>query len=131
MGYASRISSAFAAGNVDAILSTIPWDPLIEPNRADAGIYGKGIDSVFLKEEKKLLLEKFHVAETISGAGPSRALWYSISEEEKALKRDKAGIVNPAIGLVKDRLKSQGHQVLETFVTKPSTKGARIIYSRT
>lgn len=82
IGYASRISTAFATGNVVAILETIPWDPLVEPSRADAGFYGKGIDSSFLKEEKELLIERFHVAETICGAGPSRSLVQYIRRTE-------------------------------------------------
>ena len=129
IGYASRISAAFATGNVGAILETIPWDPLVEPVRADAGFYGTGIDSGFLKEEKELLIERFHVAETISGAGPSRALWYSIPEERKALGKNKIGLVKPAIDLVTDRLESHGHRVRKVFVTRPSPKGARIIRS--
>ncbi len=129
VGYASRIAAAFATGNVEAILESIPWDPLVEPSRADAGFYGEGIDSDFLKEEKKLLFEGFHVAETISGAGPSRALWYSISEERKACRKNKVGLVKPAIDTVTDRLKARGHRVIEVFVTRPSPRGARIIQS--
>jgi homoserine kinase len=127
MSYAARISVAFATGNVGAILKTLPWDLVVEPARSDGGAYGKGVDSKFLLEEKKLLLEKFHVAETISGAGPSRALWYSISEERKTRSTNKVGVIRPAINLVSERLKSLGYGVREVFLTKPSSQGATIL----
>jgi homoserine kinase len=127
MGYVARISAAFAMGDVKGILETLPWDEIVEPTRADSGVYGKGIDSRFLQDEKKLLLERFHVAETISGAGPSRALWYSISEDLKRQKKNKTGLIQPAITLVSDNLKSLGHEVREVFLTRPSAKGATII----
>jgi homoserine kinase len=127
IGYASGVSAAFATGDVSRILETIPWDPIVEPSRADAGFYGRGIDSTFLKEEKELLARKFHVAETISGAGPSRALWYSISEERKARRKNKTGLIKPATELVTNRLKSLGHQIRDVFDTSPSWSGARIV----
>jgi homoserine kinase len=127
IGHAARVSAAFAKGDVRAILEALPWDTIVEPARADGGAYGKGIGSGFLLAEKKILLEKFHVAETISGAGPSRALWYSISEDIKRRRKDKMGTIEPAIALVTDRLRSLGHEVLEVFRTRPSSKGATII----
>ena len=127
IGSVSQISAAFAAGNVDSILEALPWDSVIELARAEGGAYGKGIDAQLLQEEKRLLLEKFHVAETISGAGPSRALWYSISEERKMRRKHKMSLIKPAIGLVTSRLESLGYSVHEVFLTKPSTKGATII----
>jgi homoserine kinase len=129
MSYASTRSAAFANGNMSALLETLPWDPVIEPARAAAGVYGKGVDADFLQQEKRLLIEKFHVAETISGAGPSRALWYSISEDRKRRRKDGVGLIRPAIGLVTERLGSLGHGVREIFTTKPSSKGATIMHS--
>jgi len=129
MSFASRISVAFARGDVSALIETLPWDPVVEPARAAAGVYGNGINPNFLQEEKKLLIEKFHVAETISGAGPSRALWYSISEDRSKKTKDEAGLIKPAIELVSNRLASLGHSVRQVFVTKPSSKGAIIMHS--
>lgn len=129
MGYVARISAAFALGDVKAILETLPWDGFVEPTRADGGVYGKGIDSSFLQEEKKMLLERFHVAETISGAGPSRALWYSISDDLKHRRKNKTGLIQPAITLVSDRIKALGYEVREVFLTRPSAKGATIIHN--
>ncbi len=127
MAFAARISAAFATGDVGTILETLPWDYVVEAARADGGAYGKGIDSRFLLEEKRLLLEQFHVAETISGAGPSRALWYSITEDHKKRSKNKVGLIKPAIDLVSDRLESLGYEVREVFLTRPSQKGATII----
>ncbi len=126
MGYVAKIASAFAMRDVKTIIETLPWDEIIEPLRADDGVYGKGIDSSFLRNEKKMLLKRFHVAETISGAGPSRALWYSISDDLRR-RKNKTGLIQPAIALVSDRLESLGYEVMEVFLTKPSAKGVIII----
>jgi len=123
MGYVSLISAAFAKSDVASIIETLPWDSLVEPARADAGCYGRGVDSKFLREEKELLLNKFHIAETVSGAGPSRALWYSISENKKSL-RGKGSLIENAIEKVTNRLQSLGYSVREVFITKPSAQGA-------
>jgi len=127
MGYVAKVSAAFAMRDVKAILNALPWDEIVEPKRADGEVYGKGIDSSFLRDEKKMLLERFHVAETISGAGPSRALWYSISDDHKHRRKNKTGLIQPAVAMVSDRLKSRGHDILEVFLTKPSAKGVNII----
>jgi len=127
MGHAGRISAAFAQGDVRAILETVSWDGVVEPARANGGLYGDGVDSIHLWEEKKVLFEKFHVAETISGAGPSRALWYSRSEDRNRRRKNKVGSIQPAVEFVTDRLRSLGYEVQEAFITKPSSKGATII----
>jgi len=126
MSYASRLSAAFAYKDLDALLGTLPWDDVVEPARAAAGVYGKGVNPDFLLDEKKLLLEKFHVAETISGAGPARALWYDISEDLKKRREGGAGLIKPAIALVTKRLEKLGYSVRETIVTTPSSKGATV-----
>ena len=125
MGHAARIAAAFANGDVGAILETVPWDGIIEPARAVGGLYG--VDFSYLWEEKRMLLGKYHVAETISGAGPSRALWYSICEDHNRKRKNKVGVIQPAIALVTDRLRSVGYEVQEVFITKPSSRGATII----
>ncbi len=127
MGYVARVSAAFALGDVKAIIETVPWDAIVEPTRADGGTYGEGVNSRFLLDEKKTLFDKFHVAETISGAGPSRALWYSTSEEHKHRRKNNVGIIQPAIDLVSDNLKSLGYEVRQVFLTRPSAKGATVI----
>jgi homoserine kinase len=126
MGYAARISAAFAKSDITTIIETLPWDDLVEPARAEAGSYGRGVDSRILREEKKMLLDEFHVAETISGAGPSRALWYSISENSRSLRKRKSSLIENAIEKVSDRLQSLGHSVSEVFITKPSARGATL-----
>jgi len=127
LGHAARMSAAFATRDLETILRSLPWDEIVEPARADREGYGKGVSSAFLFEEKKALFQKFHVAETISGAGPSRALWYSLSEDLKCKHKNKIGIIRPAIKLVTDRLTSLGHEVQQVFMTKPSPRGATIL----
>ena len=126
MSYVSVISAAFSRKDVRSILETLPWDFVVESARADGGAYGKGITYVFLREEKQVLAERYHVAETISGAGPSRALWFSIREDAKMKKKNRLGLINPAIELVSERLESLGHKVEQIYVTKPSGRGAVI-----
>jgi len=126
MGYIARISAAFAQSDIRTIIETLPWDSFVEPSRADAGSYGTGVDSRFLREEKEMLLKEFHIAETISGAGPSRALWYSISENRRSLRKRKTSLIDGAIEKVSNRFQSLGYSVREVFVTKPSVKGATL-----
>jgi hypothetical protein len=78
---------------------------------------------------KRELFDKFHVAETVSGAGPSHALWYSLSEDENTCKKNGAGLIKPAIELVSARLGTLGYIVRDVFITKPSSEGATIHYS--
>jgi hypothetical protein len=108
------------------ILVTQPWDGVVEPARADEGVYGAGADAKFLME-KKFMLDRFHVAETISEAGPSRALWHSISEDLRRRRENKIGIIQPAIALAIERLRTLGHDVREVFITKPSSKGVVLL----
>jgi len=126
MGYVARISAAFAQSDIRTIIQTLPWDSFAEATRAEAGSYGRGVDSRFLREEKEILLKEFHIAETISGAGPSRALWYSISENNRSLRKGKVSLIEGAIERVSTRLQSIGHNVVEVFVTKPSIKGVAL-----
>jgi len=126
MSYVSVISIAFARKDVRSILETLPWDFVVEAARADGGAYGEGVTSTFLREEKQVLTERYHVAETISGAGPSRALWFSISEDAKIKKKNRVGLINPAIELVSGQLESLGHKVQKIYVTRPSGRGAVI-----
>lgn len=130
MGYISKISAAFVSCYVNAIIETLPWDPTFEPARAEAGCYGKGVNAQFLREEKKMLLKEFHVAETISGAGPSRALWYSISENRRLRRKRHESLIDSAIERVSTRLRLLGHDVQQVFVTKPSIEGATITASK-
>ncbi len=126
MSYVSVISAAFARKDVKSIIETLPWDFVVESARADGGAYGDGVTSIFLREEKQILAERYHVAETISGAGPSRALWFSIREDTKMKKKNRRGTINPAIEFVSERLESLGHKIQQVYVTRPSWKGAVI-----
>jgi homoserine kinase len=129
IGYASTVTAALASQNLNTLLETIPWDPFVEPARAAAGAYGKGVSPVFLQDLKRELFANFHVAETVSGAGPSHALWYSISEDRAKRATNGVGLIKPAIELISNRLGTLGHNVREVFITKPSSKGATVHHS--
>ena len=126
MSYVSVISAAFARKDINLILDTMPWDFVVESARADGGAYGEGVTSKFLREEKRILTERFHVAETISGAGPSRALWFNIREDTNTKRRNRLGLINPAVELVSERFESLGHKIQQVYLTKPSGKGATV-----
>jgi len=113
-------SLALASGDVNLLLRAVALDPFVEPARAEAGIYGSGVTAKMLTEEKRLLLERFHVAETISGAGPSRLLWYRPSENKEPRGRRP---IDKAIEAVVTNLLSVGHKVLNIFETGPSDAG--------
>jgi len=127
MSYVSVISASFAQKDVESILATLPWDFVIEAARADGGAYGDGVTSSFLQEEKQVLEERYHVAETISGAGPSRALWFSIRQDAKTKKRNRLGLIKPAVEFVSERFEALGHKAQQVYITKPSKTGAVIV----
>lgn len=112
----AAVSVGFVTGDVDCILRNIAWDTVVERSRADSQVYGSGIDWKFLEEEKLYLFKKYGIAETISGAGPSRILWYSISRHSQ--------VIDEALGYVLDRLKELGYEAEAIFKTYPSEIGA-------
>ncbi|MEM0090098.1 MAG: hypothetical protein QXE40_04175 [Nitrososphaerota archaeon] len=112
----AAVSVGFVTGDVECILRNIAWDTVVERARADSQVYGNGIDWRFLEEEKLYLFKKYGIAETISGAGPSRILWYSISRHSQ--------VVDEALGYVVDRIKELGYSVEGIFKTYPSGIGA-------
>jgi len=118
MSRIAAISAGFASGDADMILENIAWDIVVEPARANAGVYGKGFNYHMLMEERMRLYRECWVAETISGAGPSRALWYNVQRRRHLGK---------AIRYVSDRLGQLGHRVEGSIRTSPSLKGAQVI----
>lgn len=125
LGHACMVSSGFSSSNVKMIIDNIAWDDVVEPARAKAGVYGSSISWKALKEEKEELLERFNVAETISGAGPSRVLWYSVSDNEGFVKGDRP--IDKAVDYVINRIKNHGYGIEEIIFTRPSLIGARLI----
>lgn len=121
----AAISAGFAIGNTSLILENIAWDRVVEPARANAGIYGEKVTESALMEEKRHLLKTYHVAETMSGAGPSKALWYSIREDAKVKRKNKIGTIEPSIRYVKENFERLGYTVEKLFQTRPSAHGAR------
>lgn len=112
----AAVSVGFVTGDVECILRNIAWDTIVERARADSQVYGSGVDWLFLEEEKLHLLKKYGIAETISGAGPSRILWYSISRHSQ--------VIDEALGYVVDRIRGLGYDVEAIFKTYPSGIGA-------
>lgn len=119
MSRLSAIVFGFATGDVEAILKNISWDIIVERARASAEVYGKGIDWDSLLEEKLELWRKYRIAETICGAGPSRALWFDSYKHKD--------VIEDAINFVIDRIKSYGYVVEELFITRPSEVGGHPI----
>ena len=113
-------AAALALGDLDLLLRAVSYDPYAEKARADAGVYGEMLTASKLLEEKKHLLTKFHVAETISGAGPSRLLWFKLSENRQ---RHGERPIDKAIDTVVSGIEESGYKVLEVLETRPSSVG--------
>lgn len=121
---ASLVAIGMTSGNLALFLRNAPFDPIVEPERADAGIYGAGYDREVLSKEKSKLLEEYGVAMTISGAGPSRILWYNLSENDGPSGRRP---IDLAVREVVRGLDSRGYGVEEVIFTTPSVKGFEIL----
>ncbi|MEM0336389.1 MAG: hypothetical protein QXN23_02530 [Candidatus Caldarchaeum sp.] len=113
-------AAAIARGDVDLFLRAVLVDPLVEPARADAGVYGRGYDARKLLREKLELYKGFGVAMVISGAGPSRLLLFN-----RVKNTGKVGgrPVDKAVEKVVQGLDEEGIKVLEILETFPDTKG--------
>ncbi|MEM4281068.1 MAG: hypothetical protein QW470_05120 [Candidatus Caldarchaeum sp.] len=111
---------ALCRGNLDLFLRAVYRDPFVEYFRAEAGVYGEGVDGRKLLTEKERLLKKYNVAEVVSGAGPSRVLFYKISEnsQQKGMRS-----VDAAVEEVVEGFKAAGYSVSEIFETRPSLTG--------
>lgn len=120
---AAMIAASLAMKRLDFVIRHVPFDPYVEPARADAGIYGEGYGWSTLLEEKRLLLERYGVGMTISGAGPSRLLWYD-AEKAGLGGRDVIGL---AVKEVVEGLRRRGYGVDEVIYTRPSRSGAVLI----
>jgi len=120
---AAAAALALAVGDYDFFLKAVSHDPFVECVRADAGVYGGGVDCKQLMDEKKRLLRRYHVAETISGAGPSRVIFYKTSENRGELGKRP---VDAAVSEVVESLEKNGHRVLEVIETKPDQFGCII-----
>jgi homoserine kinase len=110
-------------GDLRRLFELVVYDPLVERARADAGLYGRYRWRELLREKERLL-RKYGVAMTISGAGPSRLLWYDLRRNtQEEGKRPIDGAVNDVVS----SLESKGHRVLEVIWTRPGRKGAEIV----
>ncbi|MDW8084013.1 MAG: homoserine kinase [Candidatus Caldarchaeum sp.] len=124
---ASKVAAASAAvclGDVGLFLRSVVFDPLVECSRADAGVYGVGVTCRKLLEEKRVLFERYGVAEVVSGAGPSRLLLFDRKENKQEVGRRK---IDEAVAELIRRLEESGTRILETIETRPSMLGCRQI----
>jgi homoserine kinase len=107
-------AAALALSDLDLFLKAVYLDPFVEVARATAGVYGPWLDGEKLVEEKQRLFKLYHVAEVISGAGPSRLLLYKKSEN----RGDYGGRpVDEALKEVLEGVEAGGGRVLEVFET--------------
>ncbi|MEM4153629.1 MAG: hypothetical protein QXW52_02275 [Candidatus Caldarchaeum sp.] len=111
---------ALCKSDLDNFFRAICLDPLVEYSRANAGLYGNGVDGRKLMEEKRSLLKKYNVAETISGAGPSRVLFYKLSENDQGVGERP---VDKAVAEIVEKLERNGYKLLEAFDTRPNNSG--------
>ncbi|MDW8092381.1 MAG: hypothetical protein RMJ06_01650 [Nitrososphaerota archaeon] len=123
---ASSVAVGLITGDLRLAFENAPFDPVVERFRAEAGVYGAGYSWRDLYEEKERLLERYGVAMTVSGAGPSRLLWYEVSSNEG--QRGERPI-DRAIEEVSEGLRSRGHAVEEIIFTAPSPSGVEVISS--
>lgn len=120
---ASRLAAiclSLERGDLRTLLSLVPFDPVVERARAEAGLYGRYSWKELL-HEKVRLLRKYGVAMTISGAGPSRLLWYDLRRNAREEGRRP---IDGALADVISSLESRGHRVLEVIWTEPENDGA-------
>ncbi|MEM2095457.1 MAG: hypothetical protein QXX19_02260 [Candidatus Caldarchaeum sp.] len=111
---------ALCKSDLDTFFRAVCLDPFVEYSRADAGVYGNGVDGRKLMEEKRWLLRKYNVAETISGAGPSRVLFYKLSENDQGVGERP---VDKAVAEIVEKLGRNGYKLLEAFDTRPNNSG--------
>jgi len=119
----SLAAACLAASDVDLLLRCVLYDPYVELARADAGVYGRGVGRHTLLAEKLELYKRYHVVETISGAGPSRLLWYKLSENTGG---EGTRPVDRAVEIIRDNLASAGYRISRIYHTRPSTLGCQL-----
>jgi len=123
VGLASRTAVAAAAlalSDLDLFLKAVHIDPFVEVARANAGVYGPWLTGEKLLEEKRRLYKLYHIAEVISGAGPSRLLLFKKSENKRDFGRRP---VDEALQEVMESIEAGGGRVLEVFETEADAYG--------
>lgn len=123
VGRAALATLSLCVSDPGLLIESVVYDPYVEVARADAGVYGRGLDGRLLMEEKRRILQLYHVAETVSGAGPSRLLWYRPSENRGP---EGERPIDRAVETVVDNLSSMGYRVHRIYYTSPSIHGCQI-----
>ncbi|MEM2003582.1 MAG: homoserine kinase [Nitrososphaerota archaeon] len=121
---ASMIVAGLLYGDLGRVFRYVSFDYVVEASRADAGVYGEGYSWKTLLEEKQTLLDEYNVALTISGAGPSRLLWYDLYENPE---NTPGRPIDKAVKLVTDNLEKHGYKVEEIIYTRPARQGATLV----
>ncbi len=128
ISHVSMATAGLLCRNLKRVFKHISFDYIVEAARANAGVYGEAYNWDALLEEKQILLDRYNVALTISGAGPSRLLWYDLEENlENTSKRP----IDGAVKLVTENLERRGYRVEEVIYTVPARQGATLIASET
>ncbi len=120
----SMITVGLIRGDLKTVFRHVSFDYVVEAARANAGIYGEAYNWKVLLEEKQMLLDEYNVALTISGAGPSRLLWYDLNENQEEPSNRP---VDRAVKLVVENMKRHGYGVKEIIYTRPARHGAILI----
>ena len=122
----AMVTAGLLCGDLKRVFRHISFDHVVEAARANAGVYGDAYNWEMLLEEKQTLLDRYNVALTISGAGPSRLLWYDVEENSG---KDSCRPIDEAVRLVKENLERRGYRVEDVIYTMPARQGAALITS--
>ena len=122
----AMVTAGLLCGDLKRVFRHISFDHVVEAARANAGVYGDAYNWETLLEEKQTLLDRYNVALTISGAGPSRLLWYDVEENSG---KDSRRPIDEAVRLVKENLERRGYRVEDVIYTMPARQGAALITS--
>ena len=122
----AMVTAGLLCGDLKRVFRHISFDHVVEAARANAGVYGDAYNWETLLEEKQTLLDRYNVALTISGAGPSRLLWYDVEENSG---KDSRRPIDEAVRLVKENLERRGYKVEDVIYTMPARQGAALITS--
>lgn len=126
ISHVSMVTAGLIHRDLRRVFRHVSFDYVVEAARANAGVYGEDYSWDVLLEEKEVLLERYNVALTISGAGPSRLLWYDL--EENSVDSSKRPI-DEAVKLVTENLERRGYRVEEVIYTTPDRQGATLVES--
>lgn len=122
----AMVTAGLLFGDLNRVFRHVSFDHIVEAARANARVYGEAYNWETLLEEKQALLDRYNVALTISGAGPSRLLWYDVEENSR---KNSNRPIDEAVRLVTANLERRGYRVEDVIYTRPASRGAALITS--